>query len=385
VAQIGIGIIGFGKVGTGTAKNLVEKSKLFRERFGLDLRLRAVCDIDLDRRRPFRIDRKLMTSSVASVLSDPGIHIVVETVGGTTAARDVVLDAIAAGKLRANRIDAITGILNGTCNFVLSRMTGEGTDLQQAVRAAQKEGYAELDPSLDLDGVDAAHKIALLSTLAHGRWCDFTEVPTEGITRIVPADIAAAEKIGHRVKLITLSREYEDDTFDVRVGPMLVPASHHLGQVEGAFNAVEIHGDFVGEIRLFGMGAGMISTASAVAADVLEVARAISTGADEAPPHSWPDLSEKLPLADTANAEWCYFVRVPGAKRGRAKLLTDTLRNCYAAVKETFRVSAGGRDFTAAVTAEAREVNLKRALEQLRQSVEDPDGVYAIPLLPPHF
>lgn len=432
MAQIGIGIIGFGKVGTGTAKNLVEKSKLYRERFGLDLRLRAVCDIDLDRRRPFRIDRKLMTSSVASVLSDPGIHIVVETVGGTTAARDIVLDAIAAGKhvvtankallathgreilqaaqnerrlvrfeaaigggmpvvqvlsesLRANRIDSITGILNGTCNFVLSRMTGEGTDLQQAVRAAQKEGYAELDPSLDLDGVDAAHKIALLSTLAHGRWCDFTEVPTEGITRILPADIAAAEKIGHRVKLITLSREYEDDTFDVRVGPMLVPASHHLGQVEGAFNAVEIHGDFVGEIRIFGMGAGMIPTASAVAADVLEIARAISTGADEAAPHSWPDLSEKLPLADTANAEWCYFVRVPGAKRGRAKLLTDTLRNCYATVEETFRVSAGGQDFTATVTAEAREGNLKRALDQLRQSVEDPDGVYAIPLLPPHF
>lgn len=432
MAQIGIGIIGFGKVGTGTAKNLVEKSKLYRERFGLDLRLRAVCDIDLDRRRPFRIDRKLMTSSAASVLSDPGIHIVVETVGGTTAARDIVLDAISAGKhivtsnkallathgrrilqaaqggrrlvrfeaaigggmpivqvlsegLRANHINSIAGILNGTCNFVLSSMTGEGADLQQAVRAAQKEGYAELDPSLDLDGVDAAHKIALLSTLAFGRWCDFTEVPTEGITHILPADIAAAEKIGHRVKLIALSREYEDDTFDVRVGPMLVPAAHHLGQVEGAFNAVEIHGDFVGEVRLFGMGAGMVPTASAVAADVLEIARAITTGADEAAPNTWPDLHKKLSIADTANAEWCYVVRVPGAKRARAKLLADTLRNCYAAVKETFRVSADGADFTAAVTAEAREVNVRRALDQLRGSVENPDAVYAIPLIAPNL
>jgi len=432
VAQIGVGIIGFGKVGTGTAKNLVEKSKLYRERYGLELGLRAVCDIDLDRPRPVRLDRKLMTTSAASVLSDPRIQIVVETVGGTTAARDIVLEAIAAGKhvvtankallathgreifraarsagrhlrfeaavgggmpvvqvltesLRANRIDSIAGILNGTSNFVLSQMLAEGMDLERAVKAAQNEGYAELDPTLDLDGTDAAHKIALLATFAFGRWCDFKKIAVEGIGRIAPADIAAAKRTGHRVKLLAVARADEDGAreareYEVRVAPVFVPADHHLGRVEGAFNAVELRGDFVGEVRLFGMGAGMIPTASAVAADVLEIAKAITTGA-ELLPESWPDLTKPLPLADTSDVESRVCVRIPGTKRGRKKLLIETLRKCYATVDECFRVSAGGAEFTVAVTREAREANVRRAVDKLRRAVEKPDDVYAIPLL----
>ncbi len=437
MAQIGVGIIGFGKVGTGTAKNLIEKSKLYRERYGLELGLRAVCDIDLDRPRPVRLDRKLMTTSAASVLSDPRIQIVVETVGGTTAAKDIVLEAIAAGKhvvtankallathgrqilraarsagchlrfeaavgggmpvvqvltesLRANRIDSIAGILNGTSNFVLSQMTAEGMDLQRAVKAAQTEGYAELDPTLDLDGTDAAHKIALLATFAFGRWCDFKKIAVEGITRIAPADIAAAERTGHRVKLLAVARAHENDAFkenafnenvyEVRVGPVFVPADHHLGRVEGAFNAVELRGDFVGEVRLFGMGAGMIPTASAVAADVLEIAKAIATGAEPLS-ESWPDVTKPLPLADTSDVESRAYVRIPGTKRGRKKLLTETLRKCYATVDECFRVSAGGAEFTVAVTREAREANIRRAVDKLRRAVEKPDDVYALPLL----
>jgi homoserine dehydrogenase len=426
VAQIGVGIIGFGTVGTGTVKNLIERSKLYRERYGLEVGVRSVCDIDFDRPRPFRLDRKLMTTNAAGVLSDPRIAIVVETVGGTTAAKDIVLGALAAGKhvvtankallathgreifraaraarrlvrfeaavgggmpvvqvltesLRANTVDSIAGILNGTTNFVLSRMTSDGMDLEHAVKIAQKEGYAELDPTLDLDGTDAAHKISLLATFAFGRWCDFAKLPVEGIMNLVPADIAAAEQIGHRVKLIALARSYRDETFDVRVGPMLVAREHHLGQVEGAFNGVEIHGDFVGEVRLYGMGAGMIPTASAVAGDVLEIAKAIKTGADTAPP-AWPDVGATLPLADTSDAEWRTCVRVPGVKRGRKKLLVETLQSCYANVEEVLRVDASG-DFTVAVTAEAREGNIRRAVETLRTSVDQPNAVHAIPLL----
>jgi homoserine dehydrogenase len=432
VAQIGVGIIGFGKVGTGTAKNLVEKSKLYRDRYGLELGLRAVCDIDFDRPRPVRLDSKLMTTNAASVLSDPRIQIVVETVGGTTTAREIVLDAIAAGKhvvtankallathgreifraarnakrylrfeaavgggmpvvqvltesLRANRIDSIAGILNGTSNFVLSQMTAEGTDLERAVKAAQNEGYAELDPTLDLDGTDAAHKIALLATFAFGRWCDFTKIAVEGITRIAPVDIAAAERTGHRIKLLAVARAHEDDTrrdgeYEVRVGPVFVPADHHLGQIEGAFNAVELRGDFAGEVRLFGMGAGMIPTASAVAADVLEIAKAIATGAEPLSA-SWPDMAKSLPLADTSDVESRAYVRIPGTKRGRKKLLTETLRKYYATVDECFRVSAGGAEFTVAVTREAREANVRRAVDRLRRAVDKPREVYAIPLL----
>lgn len=425
MAQIGVGIIGFGKVGTGTAKNLVEKSKFYRERFGLDVRLRAVCDIDLDRPRPFRIDRKLMTANAASVNSDPHIDIVVETVGGTTAAKDIVLDALAAGKhvvtankallathgreilraarqarrlvrfeaaigsgmpvvqvlgesLQANRIISVAGIFSGTCNFILSRMTNEGTNQARALAAAQQEGYAELDPSLDLSGEDAAHKIALLASLAHGRWCDFTTIPVEGITRILPVDVAAAAKIGRCVKLLAVSREHEDETFEVRVGPALVPLDHHLGRVGGAFNAVEIHGDFVGEVRLFGMGAGMIPTASAMAADVLAIAQALASEA-EVLPQRWPDLEKTLAPADTSNIESRYCVRLPSGKRGRKRLLVETLRSCYAVVTENFRISAGGADFVVAVTDLARESNITRAVKKLRESVETPDEVYAIP------
>jgi homoserine dehydrogenase len=426
VAQIGVGIIGFGTVGTGTVKNLIERSKLHRERYGLEIGVRAVCDIDFDRPRPFRVDRKLTTTNSDGVLSDPRIAIVVETVGGTTAAKDIVLGALAAGKhvvtankallathgreifaaarkahrlvrfeaavgggmpvvqvlieaLRANTVGAVAGILNGTSNFVLSRMTSEGMDLARAVKIAQKEGYAEADPTLDLSGTDAAHKIALLATFAFGSWCDFTRLPIDGITRLVPADIAAAEQTGHRVKLIALARAYRDETFDVRVGPMLVPCEHHLAQIGGAFNGVELHGDFVGEVRLYGMGAGMIPTASAVAGDVLEIAKAIKTGADTPLP-AWPDFGAALPLADTSDAEWRWCVRVPGVKRGRKKLLVDTLRSCYANVEETLRITGGG-DFTVALTAEAREGNVKRAVAALRESVDPPDAVYAIPML----
>jgi homoserine dehydrogenase len=437
VAQIGVGVIGFGTVGSGTVKNLIEKSKLYRERYGLELGLRAVCDIDFDRPRAFRVDRKLMTLSSASVISDPRIQIVVETVGGTTAAKDIVLDAIAAGKhvvtankallathgreifqaarraavlvrfepavgggmpvvqvltesLRANQIDSIVGILNGTSNFVLTRMASEGMDLARAVKVAQKEGYAELDPALDLDGTDAAHKISLLATFAFGQWCDFTKIAVEGIGRIAPADIAAAERIAHCVKLIAMARACEDGApaagaggYDVRVGPMLVPKAHHLGQVEGAFNGVELHGDFVGEVRLYGKGAGMIPTASAVAAEVIAIAKLIASGA-EIPRPTWPDLAKTLPIADTSTTEWRYSVRVPGVKRGRKKLLVETLRTCYADVEEVFRVSAGG-DFTVALTGEAREANIRRAVAALREAVDQPDGVYAIPLLNPQL
>lgn len=426
MAQIGVGIIGFGTVGTGTVKNLIERSKLYRERYGLEVGVRSVCDIDFDRPRPFRLDRKLMTTNSAGVLSDPRVAIVVETVGGTTAAKAIVLGALAAGKhvvtankallathgreifaaahkagrlvrfeaaigggmpvvqmlteaLRANTVDAIAGILNGTSNFVLSRMTSEGMDLAQAVKIAQKEGYAELDPTLDLEGTDAAHKISLLATFGFGRWCDFAKLPVEGITNVVPADVAAADRIGRRVKLIALARPYRDERFDVRVGPMLVGREHHLGQIEGAFNGVEIHGDFVGEVRLFGMGAGMIPTASAVAADVLEIAKAIKCGAETAPP-AWPDVDAELPLADTSDAEWRWCVRVPGVKRGRKKLLVEALNGCYANADDVFRVNAGG-DFTVAITGEAREGNIKRAVTALRESVDEPGAVHAIPLL----
>ena len=436
MTQIGVGIIGFGTVGSGTAKNLIEKSRVFRERYGLELGLRTVCDIDLERPRAFRVDRKLMTLNSASVISDPRIRIVVETVGGTTAAKDIVLDAIAAGKhvvtankallathgreifsaarkagvvvrfeaavgggmpvvevlleaLRANQIGSIIGILNGTSNFVLTRMVSEGIDLAHAVKAAQKEGYAELDPALDLEGTDAAHKISLLATFAFGQWCDFRKLPVEGISRIAPADIAAAEQNGYHVKLLAMARACEEGTrgadaaYDVRVGPMLVPKGHHLGQVEGAFNGVELHGDFVGEVRMFGKGAGMIPTASAVVADVIAIAKLIATGAEIVRP-TWPDLEKTLPLADTSAVEWRYSVRVPGVKRGRKKLLVETLRSCYADAEEVLRISADG-DFTVALTGEVREGNMRRAVAALREAVAEPEAVYAIPILNPRL
>lgn len=323
--QIQIGLIGLGTVGCGLVRILDENSKVLAERVGAPLRLKRIVDIDLKRPRPVSPPPEILSTRAEEIIEDDDIHIVVELMGGMEPARTFLLEAMRRGKhvvtankallavhgselfaaahhhqvnmafeaavgggiplirslregLVANHIDHIYGILNGTANYILTRMSREGTTFTEALGEAQEQGYAEADPSLDVRGVDAAHKIAILSALAYGCKVDFEEVFIEGISRIDPLDIQFAKDFGYEIKLLAISRS-DGERMEVRVHPTMIHREHMLAKVEGAYNAVHIFGDAVGDIMLYGLGAGMMPTGSAVASDLVDLGRNLLTGA----------------------------------------------------------------------------------------------------------
>ena len=321
---IKVGLIGFGTVGGGVVRLLLERSELLQSRLGLPLVLKKVADVDLARPRPMSLPPGVLTSRNQDILDDPEIDIVVELIGGVEAAREVVLTAIDRGKhvvtankallalhgneilaaaaaqglevafeasvcggipiilalrqgLAANRIREILGILNGTTNYILSRMSQENSTFAQALAEAQAQGYAEADPSLDVEGVDAAHKLAILMALAYGARIDFAAIHVEGISKLEPLDLQFAREFGYAVKLLAITRD-EGPALEARVHPTLIPRDHMLASVGGAFNAVYLTGDAVGPLLLSGQGAGALPTASAVVSDLLDLAHNLKVG-----------------------------------------------------------------------------------------------------------
>ncbi|MBW1991914.1 MAG: homoserine dehydrogenase, partial [Deltaproteobacteria bacterium] len=321
---INVGLIGFGTVGEGVVRLLTERPELLSRRLGVPLVLKKVADIDPARPRGLSLPPGVFTDRNQDILDDPEIDIVVELIGGTTAARDLVLAAISRGKhvvtankallalhgnelfaaaaasqvevafeasvcggipiilalrqgLAANRIQEMLGILNGTANYILTRMSEEGSSFDQALQEAQARGYAEADPTLDVEGVDAAHKLAILMALAYGARVDFEAVSVEGISGLEPLDLQFAREFGYVIKLLAITRN-SDGALEARVHPTLIPRDHMLANVGGAMNAVYITGDAVGPILLYGQGAGMMPTASAVVSDILDLARNLSLG-----------------------------------------------------------------------------------------------------------
>jgi homoserine dehydrogenase len=317
--RINIGLLGCGTVGTGVAKLLIESRDLIASRLGAVLHLKRVADIDIDRDRGIQFETGVLSTDVEGVVNDPDIDIVVEMIGGEGIAREVILKAMANGKhvitankallasygnelfraaarhgvdlyyeasvggcmpiiksvreaLVGNRIQSMVGILNGTCNYILSKITDEGTSFEAALIAAQQEGYAEADPTLDVEGHDTAHKIAILSALAYGMEINLADVFVEGITGITPMDIEFAGQFGYRIKLLAISKGL-GDRVEVRVHPTMIPFDNLLSNVNGTLNAVTVTGDAVGDILLYGHGAGMMPTASAVIADAVDLAR----------------------------------------------------------------------------------------------------------------
>ncbi|UCG10969.1 MAG: homoserine dehydrogenase [Deltaproteobacteria bacterium] len=322
--EIQVGLIGLGTVGCGLVKVLEDNGELLQQRLGVPLRLKKVVDIDLDRPRPVNIPREVLSTQVQHILEDNEIQIVVELIGGMEPAKTFLLDAMKRGKhvvtankallamhgselfaaarehgvniafeaavgggipliravregLVANRIGRIYGILNGTANYILTRMSQEGTTFAEALSGAQKLGYAEADPTLDVEGVDAAHKIAVLSSLAYCCEVDFNHIYVEGITHIDPLDIQFAKDFGYQIKLLAISRS-DGKRIEVRVHPTMIPQEHMLAKVEGAYNAIHISGDSVGDVMLYGLGAGMMPTGSAVASDLVDLGRDLVAG-----------------------------------------------------------------------------------------------------------
>ncbi|MEA2116011.1 MAG: homoserine dehydrogenase [Thermodesulfobacteriota bacterium] len=320
---INVGLIGFGTVGSGLAEVLLSQQERLVQRSGLTVRLAKVADIMISELPP-QFSGTELTNDAAELINDPDIDIVVELIGGIQPAKSFVMDAIAAGKhvvtankallsqegkdifaaaaakgvevgfeasvgggipvikalkegLVANNILAIMGIMNGTANYILTRMTDEGIGFADVLKDAQELGFAEADPTYDVEGIDTAHKLAILMTMAYGMNITHNEIVTEGISQVEPVDIEFAREFGCRIKLLAISRNHGDHV-EARVHPTMVPESHLLASINGAYNAIHFTGDTVGNVLLYGPGAGKMPTGSAVAADIVDIARDIAAG-----------------------------------------------------------------------------------------------------------
>ncbi len=323
--EINIGLLGCGTVGTGVAKILIENRDLIRSRVGATLNLRRVADIDLKTDRGIRFDDGVFISDAYKIVDDPDIDIIVEMIGGEGVAMDLILRAIDNNKqvvtankamlanhgnsifkaaaekgvdlafeasvggcmpiikslresLVGNHVKSMAGILNGTCNYILSRSTDDGSSFEDVLAEAQEKGFAEADPALDVEGIDTAHKLAILTSLAYGMEINFKDIYIEGISNITPMDIDFAGQFGYRIKLLAISKD-TGNAVDARVHPTMIPFDNLLSSVDGVLNAITITGDAVGDVMLYGHGAGMMPAASAAISDTVDIARNLLSGA----------------------------------------------------------------------------------------------------------
>ena len=354
-----VGMIGIGTVGAGTLRVLVRNQALIAARAGRRIEVVAVAARNLARAASIVGDTVALTDDPMQVATHPGVDVVVEVAGGTGPARNWVLAAIAAGKhvvtankallaehggeifaaarqhgvavayegavavsipiikalregLTANRIEWVAGIINGTSNFILSQMEGEGLDFATALAQAQARGYAEADPAFDIEGTDAAHKLALLAANAFGMPVNFADVQVEGITALQRLDVACARQLGYRIKLLAVARRREGGV-ELSVQPALLPATHLMAQVNGSMNGILVQGDASGLTMYYGAGAGAEQTASAVIADLVDVARLDGTPATQRVPHLGfhPHALRALQVAPRAAVRTRHYLRVP--------------------------------------------------------------------------
>ncbi len=355
--KVNVGLIGFGTVGTGVVRVIKENAGIIKDRLGAELVIKRIADKDLTRDRGINLDEGVLTGDAREVIRDPDISIVIELVGGTGAARDFIMESLSAGKhvvtankallsmygkdifekarkagldvgfeasvgggipiikalregLVANRIDSIYGIINGTSNYILSKMTNEGGKFEDVLRRAQEKGYAEADPSYDVEGTDTAHKLAILINLAYGTYIRLQDIYTEGITRISQLDIKFAREFGYRIKLLAIAKAV-DGTVEARIHPTMVPATHPLATVDGVYNAIHLRGNAVGSVMFYGLGAGMMPTASAVVADLVDICRNLKQKtAGRIPPLSCTEDSVRdINIKDINSLEIPYYLR----------------------------------------------------------------------------
>jgi len=425
---INIGLIGFGTVGTGVVRLLTEQRELLARRLGTDLVLKKVADLEPDRPRPVTLPREMLTARAADILDDPEIDIVVELIGGCGAARDYVFASIERGKhvvtankallaqhgnellaaaaakgveiafeasvcggipiilalrqgLAANRIQELFGILNGTANYILTQMSRSGVPYAQALREAQEKGYAEADPTLDVEGVDTAHKLAILMSLAYGARLDLESIAVEGISGLNPLDLQFAWEFGYVLKLLAITRD-DGHRVEARVHPTLIPRDHMMANVSGAKNAVYLTGDAVGPVLLYGQGAGMMPTASAVVSDILDVARNLRSGA----PCRVPALGcqEALntsrlikPMNDLVTNYYFRFAALdrPGVLSQVSGILGKYGISIGAVIQKGREVA--GTVPIVMITHEAREADARQAMREIDQlSVVSPPAVF---------
>lgn len=320
--SLSVGIIGFGTVGTGTVKILLNNRDIIYEKTGLDVRLKRIADLDIERDRGIKVPEGVLTTAADDIINDEEIDIVIELIGGIHPAKEFILRAIRNKKhvvtankallategneifaeaekngvsigfeasvaggipiikvmregLVANRIINIYGIINGTSNYILTKMTEEGKDFSVALREAQELGYAEADPTFDIEGIDSAHKLTILSSLAYGIPLSYNDVYKEGITRITPDDIDFAKELDYKIKLLAITKTVDGEV-EMRVHPTMIPHNYMISKVDGVYNAIYVEGDAVGSTLYYGKGAGDMPTGSAVVADVVDIGKEIN-------------------------------------------------------------------------------------------------------------
>ncbi|RCX08528.1 homoserine dehydrogenase [Extensimonas vulgaris] len=432
---IQVGLLGIGTVGSGVFKVLRRNQEEIRRRAGRGIEITMVADLDVARAVEIVGEGVAVVSDARQVIANPAIDIVVELIGGYGIAKTLVLEAIAAGKhvvtankallavhgseifaaaqrqgvmvafeaavaggipiikalregLTANRIEWIAGIINGTTNFILSEMRDKGLDFAAVLKEAQRLGYAEADPTFDIEGVDAAHKVTLMSAIAFGIPVQFDKAYIEGITRLAATDIQYAEQLGYRIKLLGITKR-ADKGIELRVHPSLVPAARLIANVEGAMNAVMVQGDAVGTTLYYGKGAGSEPTASAVIADLVDIARLHTADPEHRvphlafQPHTLDAAMDSLPVLPMREVVTAYYLRLRVADQvGVLAKVTGLLAEAGISIDAVLQREAdqvSGQEPTSAespavpqtdliiLTHETREGLMDAALAQMQQ------------------
>lgn len=414
--KIHIGILGCGTVGTGVAKILIENKEVIQARVGADIHIKYVADIDTTRDRGIRFDEGVFISDAEKVVNDPDIDIIVETIGGDRIAKILIEKAIlnrkhvvtankfllatqgnAIFKLAAekgvdlgfeasvggcmpviktlretlvgNRIKSMIGILNGTCNYILSKITEEESDFKTVLEEAQKKGFAEADPTLDIEGFDTAHKLSIISSLAYGMEINLKDIYIEGISGITPFDIEYAGQFGYRIKLLAISKD-RDHAVEARVHPTMIPCNNLLSNVSANLNALMICGDAVGDMMLYGFGAGMMPSATAVVSDIVDIARNILNGCSSRIPHLSYQMKniKSIPIMPIDEIWTQYYFRIQALDRpGVLSKISGILGDNGISIKS---VHQKGRKFQGSVpivmlTHFAKEANVRKAMNQI--------------------
>jgi len=416
--KIHIGLLGFGTVGSGMVKILLENREVIESRLGASLALKRIAVHDLERDRGVAVDASLLTTDVETVIDDPEVDIVVELIGGYEPAKSFILRAIENGKqvvtankallaaygneifsaasqrgvevgfeasvgggiplirsikesLVANHIQSLFGILNGTANYILTKMTDQRIPFSEVLKEAQALGYAEADPTFDIEGIDTAHKLTILLAIAYGVPIDFDAVYTEGISNVTPLDIKFIKEFGYRIKLLAISKD-DGGAVEARVHPTLIPDDSMLANVNEAYNALYVKGDAVGNVMLYGAGAGMMPTGSAVVSDLVDVARNILRGAVARVPsvgyQAAGTKARRIKSIEELKTE--YYFRFSAEDRpGVLSKISGILGKHQISIKS---VHQKGRDLVGAVpivtiTHEAKEAAVRKALSEIDQ------------------
>lgn len=428
--SVKIGILGLGTVGSGTVNVLTRNSREISRRAGRDIEISRAADRDLDKPKSCDTSAITLSDDAFEIINDPEIQIVVELIGGTGIAKDLVMQAIENGKhvvtankaliamhgnelfelaqqkgvtiafeaavaggipiikamregLAGNRIEWLAGIINGTGNFILTEMREKGRDFADVLAEAQALGYAEADPTFDIEGIDAAHKLTIMASIAFGIPLQFYKCYTEGISKIAQEDVQNAAELGYRIKHLGIAKKTASGV-ELRVHPTLIPERRLIANVNGVMNAVVVKGDAVGPTLYYGAGAGSEATASAVVADIVDIVRALTTDPENRVPHLafQPDSLKDTPILSMSEVVTSYYLRIhtldkPGVLADITRILSEQGINIEAILQKQPEEHEGIVPIIM-LTQAVVEKNLDQAIAQIEALETVPDSIMRI-------